>query len=97
MCDSSQPTNFPVILLGGTEEDWSGRAEPKAYLLVSLNVLNNSDDPVPKQALWMKWKFALFNKLVTPESHAFSTALCLSWISGPGQEWLTSNVFSDFP
>lgn len=43
--------NFQVILFGGREVDWIGRAESKAYPLVSLSVLNNCDDSVPKEVL----------------------------------------------
>ena len=40
MCDSSLPTNFQVILFHCREVDWLGRAESKAYPLVSLSVLD---------------------------------------------------------
>lgn len=96
MCDFFQFINFLVILFGGTEEDWLGRVELKVYFFVFLNVFNNSDDLVFKQVFWMKWKFAFFNKLVTLEFYVFFIVLCLLWILGLGQEWLISNVFSDF-
>lgn len=73
-CDSSLPTNFRIILLGGREVDWSEEQKQRPTFFVSLSLLSNCDDPVPTQALWMKQKFALFNKPVTPEPHALSLA-----------------------
>lgn len=40
MCDSSLPTNFQLILFDCREVDWLGKAESKAYPLVSLSMLD---------------------------------------------------------